>query len=213
MKVRYKPAGRKTGKPLTLARFTIYAVVIYGAFILFFAGIYFFFMFDYLGANRWQSTLLIRGGPVRELSVWEAVYFSATTTFTIGYGDITPVGWCRWIAVVEGFCGYLAPTLCVAVGLSMLLNHQYDHLRRIRNEQRVLLELVAKGWDITAISDDPAASRVALTLCDQHGCLQNMDLGHCCLDFSAWRGGYLSAWEENALQKVELWLRKLKKTK
>lgn len=200
-------------KPKTLSRFTAYAVVAYSAFVLLFAAIYLFFVQDYMDANRWQSTLLVRGQPVKELRVWEAVYFSAITTFTIGYGDIIPLGWCKWVAVIEGFCGYLAPTLYVAVGLSILLNYEYDYMRRIRSEQKILLGFVARGWDIVAIQSDSAAYRVVLTLRDPQGSSRQMEMEYRCLDFRSWRKGYLSSWEEKALQKVEAWLRKLIHTK
>lgn len=204
---------RKYYRPNTLSRFAVYAVLAYGVFILFFAAVYLFFVQDYMEINRWQSTLMIRGQPVKELKVWEAVYFSAITTFTIGYGDITPLGWCKWVAVIEGFCGYLAPTLCVAVGLSTLLNYQYDYMRRIRGEQKILLGIVAQGWEIIAIKFDPAAYRVILTLRDRQGSSRQMEMEDRCLDFRPWRKGYLSTREEKALQNVEAWLRKLMHTR
>ena len=211
MKNDREPARPTARRPITIGRFTAYAVCLYGAFILFFAAVYLWFIQDYMGANHWQSTLLVRGRPVGEFSVWEAVYFSATTTFTIGYGDITPLGWCKWVAVIEGFCGYLAPTLCVAVGLSVLLNHQYDYKRRIRSEQKNLLELVAQGWELQTMRTEAAAQRIVLSLRHPNGALQQMEMEYCCLDFSPWHRGYLNSWEEKSLAKVEAWMRKFKK--
>ncbi len=40
---------------------------------------------------------------------FHAVYFSGVTLMTIGYGDITPVGIGRAIALFEAFIGYLLP--------------------------------------------------------------------------------------------------------
>lgn len=37
------------------------------------------------------------------------IYFSAVTLFSVGYGDITPIGIGRWIAIVEAMIGYLLP--------------------------------------------------------------------------------------------------------
>lgn len=206
-----KRISRKYYKPITLSRFTVCAVFTYSAFILFFASVYLFFIHDYMAANRWQSTLLIREQPVGEFAILEAIYFSAITTFTIGYGDITPLGWCKWVAVIEGFCGYLAPTLCVAVGLSILLNHQYDHMRRIRRKQKILLKLISQGWRLQAIWPEPAAHRVILSLQHRDGSWRKIEMEHACLDFSRWQNGYLNSWEEQSLQKVEAWLRMLKK--
>lgn len=37
------------------------------------------------------------------------IYFSSTTLFSIGYGDIVPVGFGKAIAIIEGLIGYLLP--------------------------------------------------------------------------------------------------------
>ncbi|NRG47899.1 potassium channel family protein [Bacillus sp. CRN 9] len=41
-------------------------------------------------------------------------YFSAVTLFSLGYGDIIPVGLGRMIAIVEALIGYVIPTAFVA---------------------------------------------------------------------------------------------------
>ncbi|WP_307479915.1 potassium channel family protein [Cytobacillus purgationiresistens] len=41
-------------------------------------------------------------------------YFSAVTLFSLGYGDITPIGIGRMIAVAEALIGYVIPTAFVA---------------------------------------------------------------------------------------------------
>lgn len=43
----------------------------------------------------------------------DAMYFSSVTILSVGYGDITPLGIGRWIAMVEAFFGYLLPTAFV----------------------------------------------------------------------------------------------------
>ncbi|MGG0237825.1 ion channel [Bacillus rhizoplanae] len=37
------------------------------------------------------------------------LYFSAITLLSVGYGDITPIGIGRWIAIVEALIGYTMP--------------------------------------------------------------------------------------------------------
>lgn len=37
------------------------------------------------------------------------LYFSAVTLLSVGYGDVTPVGIGRWIAIVEALIGYTLP--------------------------------------------------------------------------------------------------------
>ncbi|MFX3623305.1 MAG: ion channel [Ectobacillus sp.] len=41
------------------------------------------------------------------------MYFSAITLMSVGYGDITPVGIGRWIAIVEALVGYTMPAAFV----------------------------------------------------------------------------------------------------
>ncbi|WP_182201715.1 potassium channel family protein [Paraliobacillus salinarum] len=36
-------------------------------------------------------------------------YFSGVTLMTVGYGDITPIGWGRIIALIEALIGYILP--------------------------------------------------------------------------------------------------------
>lgn len=42
------------------------------------------------------------------------IYFSAVTLFSVGYGDISPIGIGRMIAVTEAMIGYVIPTAFVA---------------------------------------------------------------------------------------------------
>lgn len=46
-------------------------------------------------------------GAVSNLCYEDALYFSAVTFFTIGYGDIVPIGIMRLVSAVEGFFGVL----------------------------------------------------------------------------------------------------------
>ncbi|OIJ14296.1 ion transporter [Anaerobacillus arseniciselenatis] len=43
----------------------------------------------------------------------DSMYFSAVTILSVGYGDITPLGIGRWIAMLEAFFGYLLPAAFV----------------------------------------------------------------------------------------------------
>ncbi|MDX8367247.1 ion channel [Cytobacillus sp. IB215665] len=42
-----------------------------------------------------------------------SMYFSAITLLSVGYGDITPVGAGRWIAIAEALLGYTIPAAFV----------------------------------------------------------------------------------------------------
>ena len=42
------------------------------------------------------------------------IYFSAVTLFSVGYGDIAPIGIGRVIAMIEALIGYTIPAAFVA---------------------------------------------------------------------------------------------------
>ncbi|UOQ43651.1 ion channel [Halobacillus salinarum] len=48
---------------------------------------------------------------------WEelsrSMYFSGVTLFTVGYGDLLPLGFGRWIALFEAMIGYALPAALV----------------------------------------------------------------------------------------------------
>ncbi|MBA2876542.1 potassium channel family protein [Thermaerobacillus caldiproteolyticus] len=44
----------------------------------------------------------------------DSLYLSATTLLSVGYGDITPIGIGRWLAVIEALLGYIMPATLVA---------------------------------------------------------------------------------------------------
>lgn len=60
-----------------------------------------------------QGVLLLDDGKLKELPLFETLahsfYFSGVTLMTVGYGDITPVGWGRLLALVESLIGYILP--------------------------------------------------------------------------------------------------------
>lgn len=82
----------------------IYAVVIVG-----FGLIYF--------VLSMQDIVLVENGELRQVSILDAlgqaVYFSGVTMLTIGYGDITPVGIGKIIALMQALIGYILPTAFV----------------------------------------------------------------------------------------------------
>jgi len=47
-------------------------------------------------------------------SFWSRFYFSAVTQLTIGYGDLTPLGWARLVAVAQGLIGWTLAVVVIA---------------------------------------------------------------------------------------------------
>lgn len=71
------------------------------------------FAFAYL-----YGELKYNGNDVK--TFWEALYFSGLTFTTIGYGDITPTGFARFLAVLEGLFGIV---LSSALVVSLVRRH------------------------------------------------------------------------------------------
>ncbi|MFZ3578007.1 ion channel [Virgibacillus sp. DJP39] len=94
-------------------------LVVYIIVILGFALIYFVLSF--------HRVVLVEGGELRQVSVtgslMHSAYFSGVTMLTIGYGDITPVGFGRLIALIQALIGYILPTAFV---IRIVQNKQDD---------------------------------------------------------------------------------------
>ncbi len=60
-------------------------------------------IFGFAGFYSQDATSFRDEGSIH--SYWDALYFSALTFTTIGYGDISPVHWMRGLAVLEGLLG------------------------------------------------------------------------------------------------------------
>jgi potassium channel LctB len=98
------------GKMLSFENFLVLAVV-YTVITLGFALIY--LLFDM------QGYLIVRDGFITEadgfwMRLESSFYFSAMTLFSVGYGDIYPMGIGRMIAVFEALIGYTIPAAFVA---------------------------------------------------------------------------------------------------
>lgn len=76
------------------------------------------FGISYLVLEEVGLSVLEEDGKVLDAHSFQMVevcmYFSAITLLSVGYGDITPVGIGRWIAIVEALVGYTMPAAFVA---------------------------------------------------------------------------------------------------
>ena len=98
-------------------------IVVYIIVIIGFALIYFIFSFHHI--------VLVEGGELRQVSIFGSLvhsgYFSGVTMLTIGYGDITPVGYGRLIALIQALIGYILPTAFV---LRLVQNKQENERKQ-----------------------------------------------------------------------------------
>ncbi|WP_087975122.1 potassium channel family protein [Oceanobacillus rekensis] len=87
-----------------VALLCIYVIVMFG-----YGLIYFILSF--------QGIILVENGELRDVSILgsmiHSIYFSGVTLLTIGYGDITPIGIGRLIALTEALIGYVLPAAFV----------------------------------------------------------------------------------------------------
>lgn len=75
----------------------------------------------FLSAGFYIWSGLLKGGEFFHPQLFEALYFSAITFTTVGYGDIIPVGLSRGIGVIEAFCGIsVMPLFIVALSRKYL---------------------------------------------------------------------------------------------
>ncbi|WP_243291543.1 ion channel [Bacillus sp. FJAT-47783] len=100
----------KTGTFLSFE--TVYVIgLVYLSFLIGFAMMYLLLL-------EYDVIVLLDAGEGLTGTYFEklesCLYFSAVTLFSVGYGDITPVGIGRWIALIEAFLGYILPTTVVA---------------------------------------------------------------------------------------------------
>ncbi len=71
------------------------------------------FGFIYFLLSLHDVVLIEFSQPPEQFNLIEAFahsfYFSGVTLMTVGYGDITPIGWARIIALIEALIGYILP--------------------------------------------------------------------------------------------------------
>lgn len=92
----------------------IYIIVLIG-----FGSIYFILSF--------QGLILVENGKIDDVniigSLVHSFYFSGVTLLTIGYGDITPIGIGRLLAIIEALIGYILPAAFI---LRIVIQHRNE---------------------------------------------------------------------------------------
>ena len=95
----------------------------------------------------------------------DSLYFSAVTASTVGYGDITPVGWARWIATAEAVSG----VILVGVLISKMVSSHQERLIRETHDLTVRerlgriqtsLHLLVNEFQSMAMNDSPKAQEL-----------------------------------------------------
>ncbi|MGD7009772.1 ion channel [Metabacillus sp. 84] len=95
-----------------LSRETIVVIAfLYLSILIGFAMLYLLFIQTGQGVLT-QGNEPIVGDYLEHLNT--SLYFSAVTLFSVGYGEIIPVGAGRLLAVIEALVGYMLPVILVA---------------------------------------------------------------------------------------------------
>ncbi len=64
------------------------------------------------------------------------LYFTSVTFFTIGYGDICPMGLNKGIAVLNGFAGSVFATIILGIAIARYLDHTRDEERKKKENEK-----------------------------------------------------------------------------
>jgi len=100
----FRPKDKRFSIEVFYSLLILYCIIIIG-----FGLIYFIISF--------QTRTLIEYSQMDTVNIFgslvHSLYFSGVTLLTIGYGDVTPVGVARLIAVVEALIGYILPAAFV----------------------------------------------------------------------------------------------------
>ncbi|MDY0407563.1 potassium channel family protein [Virgibacillus soli] len=115
--------SRKTSVELVEKQFsmeTFYTLImIYIIVLIGFGSIYFILSF--------QGLILVENGKIDDVniigSLVHSFYFSGVTLLTIGYGDITPIGIGRLLAIIEALIGYILPAAFI---LRIVIQHRNE---------------------------------------------------------------------------------------
>lgn len=84
----------------------IWIANLYGTILIGFALIYLLFELNHYPVIL-DSGMRVSGDFFKQLET--SFYFSAMTMFSVGYGDVSPIGIGRIIAAIEAFIGYSLP--------------------------------------------------------------------------------------------------------
>ena len=77
------------------------------------------------------------GQPIAELTFWNALYFSFVTVSSLGYGDIAPMGFSKFLACLEVLLGLILMGIMLAKLTSARLAYHIERLFSSEAKKRI----------------------------------------------------------------------------
>ncbi|WP_134700553.1 potassium channel family protein [Ammoniphilus sp. YIM 78166] len=74
-------------------------------------------VYIFLDTTQWGPIVDHHASAIHQAHEWDRItrslYFSAVTLLSVGYGDVTPLGWSKAIAILQAMIGYILPAFIV----------------------------------------------------------------------------------------------------
>lgn len=121
--------GKKIFLLNVLSLFLLYLNIVFTFAVL-------YVLIDHLELGHIQDHYCSFPHPSNKLElIARSTYFSATTLLSVGYGDVTPLGLSRGVAVLEAMLGYILPATLV-VRYSLFSTHSLSRLLNKLNRKK-----------------------------------------------------------------------------
>lgn len=136
------------------------------AFLIFIFAISYYFLIPY------DNGIIYNPKSSKNVSFLNALYFSVVTFSSLGYGDIQPIGWSKFISVIEVLLGLAMMGIILAKITSRKLSY---HVRRLfssdaqkrfdvisagfenlKNPLKIIAQEISKAFQKTPSSDEPS---------------------------------------------------------
>jgi hypothetical protein len=106
-------------------------------------------LFTYIYSMQYNNSGVINQGGIKITEFNELLYFSGVTFFSLGYGDYTPTGVYKYVAIFEVFCEVIIIANLISFGLATINeNKRQAEWKPIRDEAEKLVKVEIKNTGI-----------------------------------------------------------------
>ena len=155
---------------------------------LYYYGIFFIlavlvFSAAYFFLTPYSHGLGSNGQPIAGLTFWNALYFSIVTVSSLGYGDISPMGFSKFLACLEVLSGLVLMGIMLAKMTSARLS--YHVARLFSSEIQKRMEHFAEEFEMLHIQTSKVSQAIAQTPGGQPVLDQSQAVNECTKTVSA----------------------------